>query len=375
MVYIQALIGRLLLYPYLMYKGSRLMPARWASGLYWLLIVELGLALLGVIVHYFVQHPWMSALMSASLFWFFSVGYAGAFLLGLSVVRRLVAWVAPGLYRPGARARAVIEWGVALLSLAVVLTTMVVGYRNVRYPRVVYRTLDLSSRADALGRELRLVLLTDLHIGEGITPGYVDRAVELAMAQHPDLVLVGGDYIDHYSRYAYEPEVQQAMRRLADAPHGVYYVAGNHEYRADSIAKLRWVETVGGTLLMDSIAYPGEGYAVIGRDDYVHQGSRLALSALTDRLPERMPLTILLEHTPKELDSLEYQPIDLALYGHTHGGQLMPNQLSVWLAYGVVSGLYHRGATEVYVSSGIGSAGAPYRVGTRSEIVVYNIKY
>lgn len=381
MVYIYALLGRLILYPYLMYRSSRLLSETVARRVYWYLIIELGLSTLSLLLHNFVMHPLMSLIMTVSLFIFFSTGYATAFLLGVDGLRYAVACLAPGL-KVSDRLRAMGEGVVVLSALGVFALTMVIGYRNVAEPRIVYRSASYEIYAPEERRwtasdlaPLRMVLITDLHIGEGITPSYVERIIDMALSASPDVILVGGDYIDHYSRYAYTPEVMAIMRRLhAGAPLGAYYVTGNHEYRADSIAKLDWVAEVGGTLLVDSVvALRGGVIRLVGRDDYVHRYDRKALAELAPREQFPRSIDILLDHTPEELDSLAGSSIRLALYGHTHGGQLFPNHLATWLRYGVTSGAYEGYGADVYVSSGAGSAGAPYRIGTRSEIVVYDI--
>lgn len=370
MVYIYAFLGRLALYPYLLYRLSRCTSEGSYRWIYRAFVLEFALSTLALLVHHFIMHSVMSLIMSAGLFIFFSIGYVAGGLITID----LLAWRARRLglgpkLSSGGRQR--LQRVSALLGIGLFFGTVYVGYHNVRDLHVERRTLQLPREGSP--RHLRLVLATDIHIGEGITHSYVERIVNAILAEHPDVILIGGDYIDHYSKYAYQPEMMQTMSRLK-ARDGVFYVPGNHEYRADSTAKLDWVSLVGGTLLRDSIVYPDSGsYALIGRDDYV-QKSRQSLQNILDHLKPHA-LTIMLEHTPEQLDSLEGSPIDLALYGHTHGGQLFPNHIPVWLRYGITSGSKQVGATEVYVSSGAGSAGAPYRIGTRSEIVVYDIDY
>lgn len=375
MVYIYSIIYRLVLYPYLLWRGRKALSHTWYRRLRMTLLVEFLLALLGVLIHRYIEHSLMSFYMSMGLFIFFSLGYASVFALLINGLRlldeRYLGWYA----RLGSRIKLWVERLVWLLSGVIFLGTMYSGYLNVADPATRYHRLVIDRLANPsipAEHRLRLALLTDLHIGEGITPGYVEQAVDRTLAEKPDLVLIGGDYIDHDHKYAYTERVMQAMRRLNQARHGVYYVLGNHEYRVDTLANMRWVEQVGGTLLVDSVAQPAGGLInLIGRDDYVNR-SRAMLEQLTQGLDTSRP-TILLEHTPEGLDSLKGESIDLALYGHTHGGQLWPMPLLIWLKYGIVSGTERIGQTEVCVTSGIGAAGAPYRIGTRSELVIYDL--
>lgn len=375
MVYIYSIIYRLILYPYLLFRGRTALSPRVLRVLRLVLIAEFALALLGVLIHRYIQHPFMSLYMSAGLFIFFSLGYASVFALAINTLRlldkRYLGWYAA----LGERTKRIGRRITLALSLLIFVLCAYSGYRNVRYPEVVRERLfvdRLTPEGAVAEHRLRLALLTDLHIGEGITPDYVERAVEQTLCEQPDLILVGGDFIDHDIVYAQSERVRAAMRRLT-APYGTYYVLGNHEYRADTLGNMSWVSEVGGTLLVDSVAYPADSLiALIGRDDYVHR-SRMRLDHLTAGVDAEARPLILLEHTPERLDSLKTSPIDLALYGHTHGGQLWPMAALIWLKYGIVEGRKLIGSTTVHVSSGIGAAGAPYRIGTRSQIVIYDL--
>ena len=67
--------------------------------------------------------------------------------------------------------------------------------------------------------------------------------------------------------------------------------------------------------------------------------------------------------------------IDLGLFGHTHNGQFWPYPLIMKLIFECPYGYYKKGDAQFYVSSGIGCAGPPYRVGTVSELVVLHITF
>lgn len=375
MVYLYSVLCCLFLFPYLGWRAGQVLGPRLRRVFWGLLVLIFVLFSIALLIHRRFEADWMSAVMNGSVYIFFSTMYATAVVVGVNVLRYIDARMLK-LY---ASARPAVKQGVKVVAfiaaLAVFFSTMVIGHRNVRYPRVMYQKYTfkrLVPEGAQPEKRMRLVFFSDLHIGEAMTPDYIARAVKLIQDQQPDLILCGGDFIDHRAVYAYDPRVMASLRSL-HAPMGVYYVLGNHEYRDDLEANIRWVSEVGGTLLRDSIAFPGNGpLTLIGRDDWVN-GNRKPFEVIANEAdPLRGPV-VLMEHTPASIDSIGDSPVDLILCGHTHGGQIWPGQLMVWWRYGMVSGTRPVGEREVCISSGIGSAGATYRVGTRSEIRVYDL--
>ena len=375
MVYLYSVLCCLFLFPYLGWRAGQVLGPRLRRVFWGLLVLIFVFFSIALLIHRRFEADWMSAVMNGSVYIFFSTMYATAVVVGVNILRYIDARTLK-LY---ASARPAVKQGVKVVAfiaaLAVFFTTMVIGHRNVRYPRVMYQKYTfkrLVPEGAQPEKRMRLVFFSDLHIGEAMTPDYIARAVKLIQDQQPDLILCGGDFIDHRAVYAYDPRVMASLRSL-HAPMGVYYVLGNHEYRDDLEANIRWVSEVGGTLLRDSIAFPGDGpLTLIGRDDWVN-GNRKPFEVIANEAdPMRGPV-VLMEHTPASIDSIGDSPVDLILCGHTHGGQIWPGQLMVWWRYGMVSGTRPVGEREVCISSGIGSAGATYRVGTRSEIRVYDL--
>lgn len=375
MVYLYSVLCCLFLFPYLGWRAGQVLGSRLRRVFWGLLVLIFVLFSIALLIHRRFEADWMSAVMNGSVYIFFSTMYATAVVVGVNILRYIDARTLK-LY---ASARPAVKQGAKVVAfiaaLAVFFTTMVIGHRNVRYPRVMYQKYTvkrLVPEGAQPEKRMRLVFFSDLHIGEAMTPDYIARAVKLIQDQQPDLILCGGDFIDHRAVYAYDPRVMASLRSL-HAPLGVYYVLGNHEYRDDLEANIRWVSEVGGTLLRDSIAFPGNGpLTLIGRDDWVN-GNRKPFEVIANEAdPLRGPV-VLMEHTPASIDSIGDSPVDLILCGHTHGGQIWPGQLMVWWRYGMVSGTRPVGEREVCISSGIGSAGATYRVGTRSEIRVYDL--
>lgn len=375
MVYLYSVLCCLFLFPYLGWRAGQVLGPRLRRVFWGLLVLIFVLFSIALLIHRRFEADWMSAVMNGSVYIFFSTMYATAVVVGVNILRYIDARTLK-LY---ASARPAVKQGAKVIAfiatLAVFFTTMLIGHRNVRYPRVMYQKYTvkrLVPEGAQPEKRMRLVFFSDLHIGEAMTPDYIARAVKLIQDQQPDLILCGGDFIDHRAVYAYDPRVMASLRSL-HAPLGVYYVLGNHEYRDDLEANIRWVSEVGGTLLRDSIAFPGNGpLTLIGRDDWVN-GNRKPFEVIANEAdPLRGPV-VLMEHTPASIDSIGDSPVDLILCGHTHGGQIWPGQLMIWWRYGMVSGTRPVGEREVCISSGIGSAGATYRVGTRSEIRVYDL--
>ena len=375
MVYLYSVLCCLFLFPYLGWRAGQVLGPRLRRVFWGLLVLIFVLFSIALLIHRRFEADWMSAVMNGSVYIFFSTMYATAVVVGVNILRYIDARTLK-LY---ASARPAVKQGAKVVAfiatLAVFFTTMVIGHRNVRYPRVMYQKYTvkrLVPEGAQPEKRMRLVFFSDLHIGEAMTPDYIARAVKLIQDQQPDLILCGGDFIDHRAVYAYDPRVMASLRSL-HAPMGVYYVLGNHEYRDDLEANIRWVSEVGGTLLRDSIAFPGNGpLTLIGRDDWVN-GNRKPFEVIANEAdPLRGPV-VLMEHTPASIDSIGDSPVDLILCGHTHGGQIWPGQLMVWWRYGMVSGTRPVGEREVCISSGVGSAGATYRIGTRSEIRVYDL--
>jgi uncharacterized protein len=246
------------------------------------------------------------------------------------------------------------------------------AYHVVAYPTVtnVYLTLP---KGNSDRDSMTIVMMSDLHIGEVIGKKLVQRYVQLSNEQHPDMVVLVGDLIDYESRFAEKAHIEDDLQQL-EAPLGVYAVLGNHEYRANRFAKFRWIKKTGATLLVDSVVSPDSSFYLIGRDDYVNKAHRKPLHALMAGLDTTKPLLVL-DHQPWSFAEMAMNKVDLGLHGHTHNGQLWPYPLLMKFIYECPYGYYRKGPTQFYVSSGIGIAGPPYRVGTVSELVVLHIRF
>lgn len=217
---------------------------------------------------------------------------------------------------------------------------------------------------------MKVVSVSDIHLGYGTDKEKLKQYVELINAQQPDLILIGGDLIDNSVVPLYEEKMAEELAKLK-APLGIYMVPGNHEYISDIRKSMRFISETPIRLLRDEVvALPG-GIQIIGRDDRSNK-SRLSLQELTKRIDPAKP-AILLDHQPYDLPDTEQAGIDLQFSGHTHRGQIWPVSLITDYLFDQSHGYRQWGDSHIYVSTGLSLWGPPFRIGTDSELVVFNI--
>ena len=371
-VFLQSIFLQLLLTPYIGYRGYQaLPPKRW---LRWpfigLLALELAIFLFGFCFIKTLPDQWLIPIYYICNTWYIASLYITMALLCIEALRfshRRWPWFPQWVTQHLPVVKRSLFVGITLGITALMIHANWV----VNHPVVRHQYLTIPKQVE--GRDsLTIVMMTDLHIGEMISNRLVRKYVALSNAQHPDLVVWVGDWLDYESLYAEKAHVEEDLRQL-EAPLGVYAVNGNHEYRANRYAKYRWIKKTGATLLIDSVAQPDSTFYLIGRDDLVNK-QRHGLQSLLKEVDRSKPL-IVLDHQPLSFSESVMNQIDLTLCGHTHNGQFWPYPLVMKLLYECPYGYYRRADSQFYVSSGIGFAGPPYRVGTRSELVVLHIRF
>lgn len=257
--------------------------------------------------------------------------------------------------------------GLAVVAGAVVVV-MTFGY--IRYLDKDRVELEIrTGKTDAQG--LKIVAVSDLHLGYGIGRRELAGWVELINAESPDVVLIAGDAVDNSTRPLIEGDFASELRRIK-SKYGVFASLGNHEYIGGHDESVDFLRSAGITVLRDSAALVDSAFYIIGRDDRTNR-SRRTLSELTDGLDLSRPV-ILLDHQPYDLGKAADAGIDLQISGHTHRGQVWPISWITDRMYEKSHGYMRVGGTHYYVTTGIGLWGGKYRIGTRSEYVVINLK-
>jgi predicted MPP superfamily phosphohydrolase len=220
---------------------------------------------------------------------------------------------------------------------------------------------------------LRLVQISDLHLGLMYDQDKLALLVTQVEALKPDLLVATGDIIDGEARHI---NGYTARLRELHAPLGKYAVTGNHEFYVGLEQALDLMDHAGFKVLRNERTSPLTWLDLVGVDD--PSGARmgkttgiseqeLLAAARADRF------VLLLKHPPRISDSA-LQHVDLQLSGHIHGGQIAPFGLLTWLVYRQHTGLTRlAGGMQLYVNRGTGTWGPPIRFLAPPEITLFEI--
>jgi len=254
-------------------------------------------------------------------------------------------------------------FGILFLFVA---TLMTAGYVNFQNKKRVELTLNIDKETTPM----KLVAISDLHLGYGTGTKEFRRWVELINREEPDIVLIAGDAICFGVKPLYDRNFADIFREIK-SKHGTFLALGNHEYMPDVNKSLEFFKKAGVTVLRDTAVLVNNAFYIAGRDDRTNR-QRKTIAELTASLDKSKPI-ILLDHQPFYFDEVAENDIDLYIAGHTHNGQVFPVTWITRAIYELSHGYQQRGNTHFYVTSGIGSW-VKFSIGSRQEYVVVNIK-
>jgi hypothetical protein len=215
---------------------------------------------------------------------------------------------------------------------------------------------------------LRIGILTDLHRSQTVSHELVVAAVNMLMAERPDLIILGGDYVTWRDQRYVHPAAD-ALAALS-APHGVIAILGNHDDEREMPAALA---AKGFTVLKDArtrLAIRGEVMDFAGIRFWTYKVADIA-----HVMRGAVPHAILLAHTPKRLFEAQQLAVPAVLSGHTHGGQIVLPGVGAVAAreFPVISGIEQRQGTTIFVSRGVGTVYVPVRINCPPEVAVLTL--
>ncbi len=231
----------------------------------------------------------------------------------------------------------------------------------------------VTSKLPKEAAKVRIVQISDLHIGLVVGTREVQQLVAAVKNLKPDLVVATGDIVDGHISHV--DGVSQKLREL-QPPLGMIAVLGNHEYYAGLGSSRRFLELSGFQLLQDQTTLVGEHLALVGVDDPAavrfDQGQvRNELHLLRGIPHDRFVLV--LKHRPV-VEAKSAGMFDLQLSGHVHKGQIFPFNLLTWLQFPVRAGMNQvAGGGLLYVSRGTGTWGPPIRFLAPPELTVIDL--
>ena len=277
------------------------------------------------------------------------------FFLGLSPLLLIQVIVAEA-------ALLLFNWPANNVAIGILCSTTVLGIWGLQkawHPDIV--VVPLSSAK--LRKAVRFAQISDVHIGSRTTR-FLNQIVQTVIAQNPDFLCITGDFID-------QPGVTlEKLKPLTQFKGPVYYCIGNHERYEDLEDIVARLETL-GVIVLRNRAVEADGLQLLGIDD--HESPKQVARVLPGLKVRDDLYSILLYHRPHGLADAQRHGIDLKLSGHTHAGQIVPFHLAVNKVFEYRKGLYQLEDTYLYVNEGTGTWGPTLRLGTRSEITLFEL--
>jgi uncharacterized protein len=224
------------------------------------------------------------------------------------------------------------------------------------------------------GRSLRVVQITDPHLGPFMSEARLHGICERAVAQDPELVLLTGDFYTMEGSGT-QRSLRRAMAPLKELPGRVFACRGNHDLEVPDLVAQE-LEAIGARLLIDETesVQTSVGTVQIVGLDHIWRGRTEHFAKVFEGLAqEASALRLVLLHDPTAFANLPLDSADLVLSGHTHGGHLGLVSFGLnWTTIGGFlripdHGLWSRGRARLYVHRANGHYGFPLRIGVPAE--------
>jgi predicted MPP superfamily phosphohydrolase len=300
------------------------------------------------------------------LFLFVDIAGLGAFL-----VQKALAGASTDFSRRGF----LFTW-LPTLTLGAAGIMVAAGLRQVFVGAQIKRVKIPSPKITNNLEGFKIAQISDLHVGPTIQRKYVEDLANKVLAEKPDLIAITGDLID--GSPAALKEFLEPLKSL-QAPHGVYYITGNHEYYWGAE---RWIKTISEMGIIPLINenkilnIKGHNLMIAGVTDpsaheFIPEHRSDAIKAV--KSSEDTAYKILLAHRPESYADAEKAGFDLQLSGHTHAGQFFPASLFIPFFHRYYKGLNKHNEMFVYVNTGSGYWGPPDRFGVPAEITILEL--
>jgi len=259
--------------------------------------------------------------------------------------------------------------------IAGVLLCLAALVQGIRPPVITHHDVQVQGLPADMDNTL-VAVLTDLHIGPLLGEKWLSRRIAQVTALKPDLVVLVGDIVEGHGISGPHDRLAEALGRFS-APLGVWAVYGNHEFYDRSAIAMTVIQKAGINVLRNRWAEIVPGLVLAGVDDLtIHKHSGKNDGPVRHALENRPPgaATVLLSHTPWDVEKAARLDVDLMLSGHTHGGQIWPFDFLVKLNYPFIEGRYTVDTMALIVSRGTGTWGPRMRLWAPGEILAVSLR-
>ena len=268
-------------------------------------------------------------------------------------------------------------------AIAVALTLAVNGYGRYNANRIRHAEYEIKTRTEFFPDGMRIVLVSDLHLGAVNSERTLARMVNDINNISPDLVCVAGDIFNNDIDAVRNPEEAARLFKSVNAKHGVFACLGNHDGGGTFAQMLDLLAKGGVTVLKDGHAVVDGRLVLVGRldpspiggaGDLRRKRAGDVLAEAAARSASGLPVVVM-DHNPANIG--EYDGgVELVLSGHTHRGQIFPGNLITKRMFPVHYGHFQKDgdSPHVVVTSGVGTWGMPLRIATDNEIVIITLR-
>lgn len=347
---------------FLYFSFTRFIDFEWWENLY--LATSLGILSMSFIVSSICAHYWdnrktryayyLSSVWMGALF-YLTLAFASVWLI---VFFADAMWI----YFPLAP--------LGVMSSFIAWVTVIYGISNARNIQITRVDVQIRNLPPSWEGK-KIAHISDVHVGHILRSPFVRKIVKKVNKEAVEMLCITWDLFD-----GMDGRLEHLVHPLGEitAPHGVIYVDGNHETYLGierAFASLHETKT---RILRDEIVSI-DGLDIIGID-YPEPWVNKDIAETIVNLPafQKENPSILLYHTPYQIDTIARTWVDLELCWHTHRGQMWPwRYLTQLIFQGRDYGLTRIWDYSLYTSSGVGTWGPPVRVGTRSEIVILTL--
>ena len=307
----------------------------------------------------YLAYFWM-----ALIFLFFCISLVFDFI---SLTMRAAGWLS-GIDVQASLLSAKISF---LLSLILSLSICIYGYfdaNDIRIERVIVETTKLPAETD----KLRIVQISDVHLGLIIRRTRLSKMLDAVKAAKPDILISTGDLVD--AQINHLTGLAELLREVK-TKYGNYAITGNHEYYAGLKKALIFTENAGFTVLRNRIVNAGP-ITIVGVDDRTAVQLRLEKPLSEKDFLANIPrdkFILFLKHQPR-IDESTIGLFDLQLSGHTHKGQIFPFTWFTQIIFPMIAGTYDLGKGSIlHISRGTGTWGPPIRFLAPPEVTLIEL--